>query len=81
MTVAVATLAFAMTWSDFLNPLVFVESEARFTVPLGLRSLQLVGRDDSSVLLAGCVVATAPVVLAFAAAQRWLFSSTKGLIP
>lgn len=78
MTIAVGTLAFAATWSDFLNPLVFVTSNENFTVPLGLRSLQLVGGDDISVVLAGCVVATAPVVLVFAVAQRWLFASLRG---
>lgn len=79
MTIAVATLAFAMTWNDFLSPLVFLTSEDKFTVPLGLRSLQLVGGQDLPVLLAGCVVATAPVVAVFAIAQRWLFAPTQGL--
>lgn len=78
MTIAVGTLAFAATWSDFLNPLVFVTSNEKFTVPLGLRSLQLVGGEDVSVVLAGCVVATAPVVIVFAIAQRWLFASLRG---
>lgn len=79
VTVAVATLAFAATWSDFLSPLAFVPSESRYTVPLGLRSLQLVGRQDLPVLLAGCVVATAPVVVVFSVAQRWLFASVRGI--
>jgi multiple sugar transport system permease protein len=79
MTIAVATLAFALTWSDFLSPLAFITSESRATLPLGLRSMQLVGEQDVPVLLAGCVVATMPVVLAFAGAQRWLFSAARGV--
>lgn len=79
VTVAVATLAFAATWSDFLSPLAFVLSESRYTLPLGLRSLQLVGRQDLPVLLAGCAAATAPVVVVFAVTQRWLFASVRGL--
>lgn len=79
MTVAVATIAFAATWSDFLGPLAFITSEQRYTVPLGLRSLQLVGGDDLPVLLAGCAVATLPVVAVFAVTQRWLFASIRGL--
>jgi multiple sugar transport system permease protein len=79
MTIAVATIAFAATWSDFLSPLVFLTSEDLSTLPLGLRSLQLVGSQDMPVLLAGCVVATAPVIGVFAVAQRWLFASVRGL--
>jgi multiple sugar transport system permease protein len=79
MTIAVGTLAFAATWSDFLSPLAFITSNEKFTIPLGLRSLQLVGGDNIAVVLAGCVVATAPVVVVFAVAQRWLFDSLRGV--
>lgn len=79
MTIAVGTLAFAATWSDFLNPLAFLTSNDKLTIPMGLRSLQLLGGEDIAVVLAGCVVATAPVVIVFAVAQRWLFASLRGL--
>ncbi len=79
MTIAVGTLAFAATWSDFLNPLAFITSNDKLTIPMGLRSLQLLGGEDIAVVLAGCVVATAPVVIVFAVAQRWLFASLRGI--
>lgn len=79
MTIAVGTLAFAATWSDFLNPLAFITSNDKLTIPMGLRSLQLLGGEDIAVVLAGCVVATAPVVIVFAVAQRWLFISLRGV--
>lgn len=75
MTVAVATLAFVTTWNDFLSPLVFLTSQELFTVPLGLRSLQLVGGQDVPVLLAACVVATVPVMVVFLLGRRRLFDS------
>lgn len=78
MTVAVATIAFAVTWSDFVRPLVFITSDDRATVPLGLRSLQLVGAQDLSVLLAASVVACLPVVIVFVVAQRWLGTAVGG---
>ena len=74
-TLAVATLAFVSTWSNFLDPLVYLQDPDLYTVPLGLRALQLVGRQDTSVQLAASVVATLPVVGAFLYAQRFLLDA------
>ena len=38
MTVAVLT--FTDYWSDFMNPLLYLKSESRYTLPIGLRVLQ-----------------------------------------
>ena len=75
VTVAVAILAFTLTWSNFLDPLAYLTDESNYTLPLGLRSLARVGRQDTPVLLAGAVVATAPVVVAFVLLQRSFFES------
>jgi multiple sugar transport system permease protein len=78
VTVAVAVLAFVVTWSDFLGPLIYLFDERRFTVPLGLRSLAALDRQDVPLLLAGAVVATAPVVAAFLAAERRFLRDRRG---
>ena len=39
VTVAVGVLAFVYTWSNFLEPLVFLFDQEKFTLPLGLKSL------------------------------------------
>ena len=70
VTVAVAVLAFAATWSDFLHPLVYLTNERSYTLPLGMRALAELDRKDFPLVLAGAVTATAPVVLAFLVAQR-----------
>jgi multiple sugar transport system permease protein len=72
VTVAVAVLAFVFTWSNFLDPLVYLFDERKFTLPLGLRSLASLDRQNFPLLLAGAVTATAPVVLAFLYVQRFL---------
>jgi multiple sugar transport system permease protein len=69
--VAVAVLAFVFTWSNFLDPLIYLFDERKFTLPLGLRSLATVDRQDFPLLLAGAVTATAPVILAFLYVQRF----------
>lgn len=71
VTVAVAVLAFVDTWSNFLDPLIFLFDERKFTVPLGLRSLAALDRSNYPLFLAGAVAATAPVILAFLCVQRF----------
>jgi multiple sugar transport system permease protein len=77
-TVAVGVLAFLFTWSNFLDPLIFLFDERRFTLPLGLKSLAQLDRQDHPLLLAGAVVATAPVVAAFISVQRHFLQEHRG---
>ena len=78
VTAAVAMLAFVVSWGSALEPLVYLFDPALYTLPLGLRSLAELDRSDYPVFLAGCVVATAPVLLAFLVAQRWLPLTRRG---
>lgn len=79
VTVAVGVLAAVFTWSNFLDPLIYLFDQRLFTLPLGLRALAQLDRQDFPVLLAGSVLATAPVVLAFLLVQRlFLQESTRG---
>ena len=36
-TITVAVLAFMFYWSDFVSPLLYLKSESRYTLPVGLR--------------------------------------------
>ena len=78
VTVAVAVLAFVFTWSNFLDPLVFLFDEEKFTVPLGLRALATLDRTNFPLLLAGSVAATLPVVVAFLYVQRYFLQEFRG---
>jgi multiple sugar transport system permease protein len=82
VTVAVAVLAAVFTWSNFLDPLIYLFDEDLFTLPLGLKSLAQLDRQDFPLLLAGAVVATAPVVVAFLYVQRFFLQEqgTRGWI-
>ena len=59
VTVAVAVLCFVFTWSNFLDPLIYLFDQEKFTVPLGLRALSTLDRTNFPLLLAGSVAATA----------------------
>lgn len=73
---AIAVLAFVWHWSNFVDPLLFLSSQERFTLPLGLRALQTLEPTNHPLLLAGAVIVTVPPVLAFFAAQRAFFTRT-----
>lgn len=78
VTVAVGVLAFVFTWSNFLDPLIYLYDERLYTLPLGLRALAELDRQNFPLLLAGAVVATAPVLLAFLYVQRFFFGAYRG---
>jgi multiple sugar transport system permease protein len=69
-TLAVAVLAFAFHWANFIDALLYLSSQQRFTLPLGVRFLQLLNPTDWPLLMAGCVVMTLPAVIVFLFAQR-----------
>ncbi len=72
---AIATLAilnFSGFWAEFYRPLIFLQSQDNFTLPLGLVGLQgNLGTGSISVVLAGVVLAMIPSVLLFIFAQRY----------
>jgi len=67
-TLAVFTLLGA--WNDLLWPLITISNQDWYTIQLGLASFQGQRRTDWSLLMAGNVVATLPLLVAFLVAQR-----------
>lgn len=72
---AVAALAFVYYWSTFMDPLTLVTSPDRWPLALGLRGLADMEAALYPIFLTGAVIATAPAVLVFLAAQRSFFST------
>ena len=69
---AVLLLAFTHYWSDFVDPLLFLKSEERYTLAVGLRMLQQMDITNWSLLLAAVVVMTAPVILVYLLLQHFI---------
>jgi multiple sugar transport system permease protein len=74
VTLAVGLLAFVVSWSNFLDPLIYLFDQERFTLPLGLKLLAQLDPQNFPLLLAGAVTATAPVVIVFLVAQRFFLA-------
>ena len=79
-----AVLAFAAYWNEFFRPLIFLSTPSKFTLPLGLVTLQgYLGTGSVSVVLAGVILSLIPTLIVFLVAQRRLvegltFGSVKG---
>ena len=67
-----AAVSFAIVWGNVVDPLVYVTDERWFTVPLALRALAGVPQPQQPVMFAASVLATVPVIAAFAIAQPWI---------
>lgn len=80
-TVAVGVLTFVQYWSDFISPLLYLKSEARYTIAVGLRVLQQLDATNWPLLMAGVVIMALPVVLLFALVQRafWVSGRIAGV--
>ena len=69
---AMAIFTFTYVWEDFLWPLVVITSPDHYTAPLGLALFVVRNRTSWDMLLAGSVIATIPMIVAFLVFQRHL---------
>jgi len=76
--IAVSVLAFVLYWSSFVDPLVYIRSTDRQTLPFALQMLFQLDRSNWPLLMAGAVLVTAPVVLVFLLAQRYFLQEFRG---
>jgi putative chitobiose transport system permease protein len=59
-------------WSDLLWPLVILQSEEKFTLPVAINRMLGVFATNPRVAYAASVLAIVPVILLFISVQRWL---------
>ncbi len=70
---AIATLAIftlLSSWNDLIWPLIAINDDSIFTVQLGIANFQSSRRTQWELLMAGNVIATAPLVIFFLFAQK-----------
>ncbi len=80
-TVALVTIV--NEWNNFLWPLVIIDSPEKMTLPVGLNLLMSIESATGSygVMMAGAVAVIAPVLIVFAALQRYIVAGlTQGAI-
>lgn len=68
-----AVLTFNAKWNDYFSPLIFMNTKERFPITLGIVDLQgYMATGSISVVLAGIVLSTIPVIVIYIFGQRYL---------
>jgi ABC-type glycerol-3-phosphate transport system permease component len=67
----VALFSFMAHWEEFLSPLIYLNTQEKFPVSLGIANFIGVQQADFALTMAGAVLALAPPVVLFVVAQRW----------
>lgn len=71
--IVIALQTYIATWNDFYGPLIYINSEAKMTLPLGLTVLRGVFfSGNQGVVLAGVVLSLVPPLLLYLLGQRFL---------
>ncbi len=67
----VGLFAFLYYWNDFLGPLIYLSSDNKFPISLGIMNFAGQQVQDFALMMAAATVAIAPCVILFFIAQRW----------
>ena len=59
------------TWNDFLQPLIYLNDDRKFTLALGLAQFRGLYNSEWHLLMAASMLVVAPVLLLFVVAQRY----------
>jgi len=73
----VAIFAFMGAWNDFMGPLIYLNSEEKFTLALGLESFQGLYGTDWHYMMAASLVVMSPIIVIFFIGQRYF---VKGIV-
>ena len=79
----VALISIVFEWNEYLWPLISTDNPRCMTLPVGLTLLQNTesGSAAWSALMAGTVIVLVPILLVFAALQRWIVAGlTQGAV-
>lgn len=72
---AMTILNFEATWNNYFGPLIFIRSEERMTLPLGLVTLQAGQSGSSVVVFAAITAVVVPALVVFLLFQRAFIAS------
>jgi len=59
-------LSFLWSWNDFMKPMLILENEKLFTIPLGIKRMSSYMRQDVGATILGISVGTLPILVLFA---------------
>jgi ABC-type glycerol-3-phosphate transport system permease component len=71
---AIAIMVFMASWNEFMDPLIYLRDQSKFPLSLGLYGIRLdtpEGGIDWTMIMAGNVMMTLPVIVVFFLFQRY----------
>lgn len=77
MASVVGVMAFIGAWNDFLWPLIVLKDPAKYTLTVGMSYLSSAIGADPRQIAAGTMIALIPIVIVFAAMQRFFFKGVE----
>lgn len=79
--IVVGLFTFMGTWNDFFNPLIYLSSDNKFTVALGLQAFQSTYSTNWNYIMAASTVIVMPVIIVFLIGQKYFIEgiATTGL--
>ena len=79
--VTLAIFTFMMAWGDFLWPLIILNDQSMYTLPLGVQSLQGNFSSNWRYIAAGSIISVLPIIIVFALLQRYFIAGAmKGAV-
>lgn len=76
--VTLSIFVFIGAWSDFLWPLIVIQDENLYTLPLGVAKLAGTFSLDWRLVAAGSIISIAPVLILFLVLQRYIVPTDSG---
>lgn len=79
--ICVGLFTFLNTWNDFINPLIFLSDEKKYTIQLGLRTFIGLFSSQWNLLMVASLTAIIPVLVVFLVGQKYFVEgiATTGL--
>lgn len=74
--VTLVIFTFVSAWGDFLWPLIIVNDQDMFTLPLGLNMLSGTFTSDWRLIAAGAIITMIPIIVFFLALQRYFIGGS-----
>jgi ABC-type glycerol-3-phosphate transport system permease component len=71
LVIVISIYSFLWDWNDFMHPLIYLHSQDKFTLALGLRTFMGYISYSWNYLMTGALIMIAPVILFFVFAQRY----------
>lgn len=75
--ILVGTFQFLASWNDYLGPLIFINDQSNYTLPLGLAQFKGLHESQLTAIAAITLVLCIPPLLLFFLAQRYIMEGTQ----